>query len=403
MNELENVVRAYERASRAGRVTALASVVRVRGSTYRRIGAHMLITEDGEITGAISGGCLERDVHRHSIWVMQSGAAKHLMYDSTGDEDDDQGRFSLGCNGVVDVLVERLSPDDPVMAFIAGCLKGPHSGVVATAFAGNPVDPNAPPSRLLWCPGKEARALGVVDAQLSRVLLEGARSALASAAASARTFETEAGRVNVCFEIFGPPPRIAIFGGGNDAVPVVTMIKALGAKVIVVDPRPGYATRLRFLNADQLMVAEAQAAVDLLALDGDCLALVMNHHYPQDLAALGALLPTPIRYLGVLGPKSRTARLLEDLASRNIFASEAQLARMYSPVGLDIGAETPEEVALAIAAEMKAVLAGRLGGPARERNGPLHGRSDPVRDSLQQTNHEDDGGSMVAAGLSIGS
>jgi xanthine/CO dehydrogenase XdhC/CoxF family maturation factor len=378
MNELQNVVRAYEQASQAGRAAALASVVNVRGSTYRRIGAHLLITEDGEVTGAISGGCLEQDVHRHAMWVMQSGTAKHVVYDSTGDDDDVADRFSVGCNGVVEVLVERLLPGDAYMAFVAGCLVGPQSGVVATVFATGFDGSIAAPSRLLWCPGKEARALGVKDAQLRWLLLEGARSVLASGASSARTFDTDAGRVNVCCEIFGPPPRIAIFGGGNDAVPVAAMAKALGAKVIVVDPRPGHATRLRFPNADRLMAAEPQTAVDLLALDGNSLALVMNHNYPQDLAALGALLPTPIRYLGVLGPKRRTARLLQDLAARGVVATEDQLARMYSPVGLDIGADTPDEVGLAIVAEMKAVLAGRQGGSLRRRTGTLHERPDPM-------------------------
>lgn len=383
MNELENVVRAYEQAARAGRAAALASVVSVRGSTYRRIGAHLLLTEDGQVTGAISGGCLERDVHRQAMWVMQSGKAKHLVYDSTGDDEDDEDRFSVGCDGVAEVLVERLLPDDAYMAFLGNCVRGAHCGVVATVFAGSLDGLTAVPRRLFWCPGAEARALGVKDAQLRWALLEGARSVFASGVSCARTFDTDAGRVNVCFEIIGPPPRIAIFGGGNDAVPVAAMAKGLGAKVIVVDPRPGYATRLRFPNADRLMAAEPQTAVDLLALNANTLALLMNHQYRHDLAALAALLPTPIRYLGVLGPKHRTARLLEDLATRGIVATEAQLARIYSPVGLDIGAETPDEVGLAIVAEMKAVLSGRRGGSSRERPGALHERPDLMRDPLR--------------------
>jgi xanthine dehydrogenase accessory factor len=387
MNELESVVRTYEQASRAGRAAVLASVVRVRGSTYRRIGAHLLITEDGDVTGAISGGCLERDVHRQAMWVMQSGRVKHVVYDSTGDDDDDdlEDRSPLGCNGVVEVLLERLLPGDPTMAFIAGCLGGPQSGVVASVFTTSVDAPISAPSRLLWRPGTEARALGVKDAQLRWFLLEGARSVLASGVSGARTFESDAGRVSVCFEIFGPLPRVAIFGGGNDAVPVAAMAQAIGAKVIVVDPRPGHATRLRFPNANRLMAAEPQTAVDLLGLDANSFALVMNHHYRQDLAALGALLPTPIRYLGVLGPKVRTARLLADLAARGVVPTEAQLARMYSPVGLDIGAETPDEVALAIVAEIKAVLAGRCGGSLRQRQGSLHGPTDVMRASPLRT------------------
>jgi xanthine dehydrogenase accessory factor len=108
MSDLERILRAYEAVARAGRVAALASVVSARGSTYRRIGAHMLVTEDGEVTGAISGGCLEHDVRRHAMWVLQSREPKHLVYDSTGDDEDGEDPFALGCNGVVEVWVERL-------------------------------------------------------------------------------------------------------------------------------------------------------------------------------------------------------------------------------------------------------------------------------------------------------
>jgi len=212
------------------------------------------------------------------------------------------------------------------------------------------------------------------------VLADGARSVLASGISSTRTLDSGAGRMAVCFEIIEPPPRLAIFGGGYDAAPVAALAKAVGARVIVVDARPGHATRIRFPTADQLLVARPQAAVEALALDGNSLAVVMNHNYHQDLAALEALLPTPIPYLGVLGPKRRTGRLLADLAVRGIGATQAQLARLYSPVGLDLGAETPQEVALAIVAEMKAVLAGRRGSPARERPGSLHEHTDPMSD-----------------------
>jgi xanthine dehydrogenase accessory factor len=372
MSDLERILRAYEEVARAGGVAALANVVSARGSTYRRIGAHMLLTEDGEVTGAISGGCLEHDVRRHAIRVLQSGGPKHLVYDSTGDDDDAEDPFALGCNGVVEAWVERLLPDDATMAFVAACVSERHSGIVATVFASGPGAATPTGSRLLWRPGEEPLTLGFEDAGLARKLLAGACSVLASGMSSTRTLDTGAGRVTVCFEIVEPPPLLAIFGGGYDAVPVVALAGAVGAKVIVVDARPGYATRIRFPAADRLIVAQPQAAVQALGLEGNALAVVMNHNYRQDLAALEALLPTPIPYLGVLGPRRRTGRLLADLAAKGVTATKAQLARLYSPVGLDLGAETPEEVALAIVAEMKAVLAGRRGGPSRERSGSLH-------------------------------
>jgi len=378
-SELENVVGIYERASRAGRTAALASVVSVRGSTYRRIGAHMLVTEDGEVAGAISGGCLERDVRRHAVWVMQSGRPKHLVYDSTGEhEEDGEDHFSLGCNGVVEVLVEPLRPGDATMAFLSTCLRGQQPAVVATVFASWPDDSIATGGRLLWRPGQEALALGVQNAESQQILAEAAVGIFAARTSSARTLNTGAGRVAVCFEFIERAPTLAIFGGGPDAVPLAATAKALGMKVTVVDPRPGHATRLRFPASDRLLSEQPHAAVDMLALDADWLAVVMHHNYRQDLAALEALLPTPIRYLGVLGPKRRTTRLLTDLATRGHVATDAQLARLYSPVGLDIGAETPDEVALSIVAEMKAVLAGRRGGSSRERQGTLHERADPT-------------------------
>jgi xanthine/CO dehydrogenase XdhC/CoxF family maturation factor len=380
MSELESILRAYEVVSRAGAAAALASVASACGSTYRRIGAHMLVTEDGQVTGAISGGCLERDVRRQAMWVLQSGKPEHLVYDSTGDADDAEDAFALGCNGVVEVLVERLLPDDATMAFLAGCVRRRQSGVVATVFASGPDAVMPTGSRLLWCAGDEPLTLGIGNAGHTRALAEAARSVLASGTSSTRTLETDAGPVAVCFEIVEPPPQLVIFGGGYDAVPVAALATAMGARVIVVDARPGHATRTRFPLADRLMAAQPQAAVEALALDRNSLAVVMNHNYRQDLAALEALLPTPIPYLGVLGPKRRTGRLLADLAVKGIVATQTQLARVYGPVGLDIGAETPEEVALAILAEMKAVLAGRRGGSSRDRPGALHERMDPMSD-----------------------
>jgi xanthine dehydrogenase accessory factor len=337
----------------------------------------MLVTEDGEVTGAVSGGCLERDICRHAVWVMQSGQAKRLLYDST-DDDDMEGSLALGCNGVVEILVERLLPDDPYMAFLAGCSRRSESAVVATIFASAAETIHRIGSRLLWSHSTAPLALGVEKAGLAQVLAEEARKVHASGKSATQTFDGNLGRVAVCFEIIKPPPRLVIFGGGHDAIPLVASAKALGTKVIVVDPRPGHATRARFPNADRLIVAEPQDALDTLHLDGNSMAVVMNHNYQHDLAALQALLPSTIAYLGILGPKRRTERLLADLAASGTVATDTPLDRLYGPVGLDLGAETPEEVALAIVAEVKAVLAGRSGGPSRERSGSLHGGASPT-------------------------
>jgi xanthine dehydrogenase accessory factor len=383
MRELDRIVDAYGRLSRAGRTGALVSVVRVSGSTYRRIGAHMLISEDGEVTGAISGGCLERDIRRHASWVMQSGEPKSLVYDSTRDDDGDDG-FAVGCRGVVEVLVERLPPDDAYMSFLADCLRRGESGVVATVFSSRRTAGARTVSRLLWRPGTVPFRLNIDDEGLAVSLAAGARSILASGKGATRLRNDGTEGVAVCFEVVKPAPQLVIFGGGLDAIPLATFARALGTKVIVVDPRPGHATRSRFANADRLIVAEPQAAVDALGIDQNSSAVVMHHNYRHDLAALRALLFQPIPYLGVLGPKHRTLQLLADLAASGSVVAKTQMVRLYGPVGLDLGAETAEEVALAIVAEMKAVLAGRGGGPARERAGPLHERTQPMPNSAHE-------------------
>jgi xanthine dehydrogenase accessory factor len=377
MSELDGILRAYKAVAQAGRVAALASVVNIQGSGYRRVGAHMLVTDEGEVVGSVSGGCLERDVCRHAMWVMQSGEAKHLVYDSTGDDDDHaEGTFGLGCNGVVEVLVERLLPGDAYMAFLADCMDTTQSAVAATVFESE-TNAASTGSRLLWRPGEAPVTLGIDNPVWVAALAQTASDALASGISSARTLETDRGRAAVCFEVIEPGPCLAIFGGGRDAAPVAALAVALGMKVIVVDPRPGHATRIRFPAASQLVVAEARIAVESLGLDPVSAAVVMSHNYQQDLAALRALLPTPVRYLGVLGPSARTRRLLADLALGGCVATEEQLSRLYGPVGLDLGAETADEVALAIVSELKAVLAGRRGGFSRERPGSLHERADP--------------------------
>src|SRR5437879_8926047 len=244
-------------------------------------------------------------------------------------------------------------------------MTGPESWLVSTVFASGPGAATTTGSRLLWCAGKTPLALGLEDAAQRQRLAENARSVLASGTSSPRALASGAGRLAVCFEIIEPPPRLAIFGGGHDAVPVAALAKAVGIRVLVFCPRPGHPTRSRFPTVDGLMAAEPQAAVDALALDGSSLAVVMNHNYRQDLAALRALLPTPVPYLGVLGPRRRTGRLLADLAASDCVATEKQLARLYSPVGLDLGAETAAEGVLAVVAAIKAFRGGRRGGPCR--------------------------------------
>jgi xanthine/CO dehydrogenase XdhC/CoxF family maturation factor len=164
-----------------------------------------------------------------------------------------------------------------------------------------------------------------------------------------------------------------IFGAGDDAQPLVRFAKELGWQVTITDPRPAFVTPERFPGADTVVVARPDEAPARLALGADTLAVIMTHHYHHDLPLLRALLPRPLAYLGLLGPKKRADKILSDLAADGFALTPAMRARLHAPVGLDLGADNPEEVALAILAEMKASLAGRDGRPLRERALPIHG------------------------------
>ena len=169
-----------------------------------------------------------------------------------------------------------------------------------------------------------------------------------------------------------PPTALLVFGAGDDAQPLVRFAKGLGWHVCVVNPRPAFATPARFPEADGTMVARAEEAVDRINPEADSVAVVMTHHYRHDVPLLRTLLPRPLAYLGLLGPRKRAERILADVEAAGIAISPEMRARLHAPVGLDLGADSPEEVALAILAEVKAVLAGRDARPLRERTLPIH-------------------------------
>lgn len=178
--------------------------------------------------------------------------------------------------------------------------------------------------------------------------------------------------VRVFIETVGPPPRLVVFGAGHDAVPVVRVARLAGFHVTVVDPREAYLTRERFPEAHALIRAHPEEVADRVPLPPDAFALVMTHNYLHDRDLLRVLLTRPLAYVGVLGPWERTRRLLDELAAEGVLAPGARPERLYAPVGLDVGAEGPEQIAVAIVAELLAVRAGRTGGHLRFRQGPLH-------------------------------
>ena len=361
----------------------LATVVRIAGSAYRAPGARMLVTAGGDTVGSISGGCLERDVQEQALELMDGDRTRLLTYDATTDEDLFMGT-GLGCNGIVQILLEKLPwPEAPdLAAYLSACIEGQRPGVAATVFAVEGDAGVAAGQRLvLQADGSAAGDLHAADLrpqvekemrQLQRQIQE---QPSAMPQSRPQTFETATGTADILLEPTLPPVPLIVFGAGYDALPLVQLASELGWHISVVDHRPVLARPERFPQAHRVLHAHAEQAFEQLAISPRTVALVMTHNYLQDQALLKGLLPSPARYVGLLGPRQRAQRLLADLAKEGLQPTEAQLGRLSSPVGLDLGAETAEEIALSIIAEIQAVLAAREGGRLRQRTGPIHDRA----------------------------
>ncbi len=379
MRELEAIIKAFEEVSRCHQVAALATVVKVSGSTYRQPGARMLLTSAGQTVGSISGGCLEDDVLERSREVMVEGGVRVVQYD-TRDEDDIVHGVGLGCKGVVHVLIERLiqhgnSVDTSHLTFLSKLLHDREPGVLAAVFrVGGQV--NCQVGDRLMLRQDQPEINQIQDNELAASVLHDARGILYRHQSVVKAYELSNGSAEVLLEAIQPPLPLAIFGAGYDAIPLAHLAKALGWHVTVVDRRPAYAVAERFPLADAVILCHPEAISEHVHLENRTVAVVMTHNYLHDINLLKVLLPSPVRYIGVLGPQSRTERLLQELRHEGFIPTDEHLRRLYGPVGLDIGANTPEEIALAILVEIQAVLTNRTGGFLRERQGPIHNRSE---------------------------
>ncbi|MBC8136438.1 MAG: XdhC family protein [Fibrella sp.] len=381
MKELLEILNAAERLRERGEEAVLATVVEVRGSTYRRTGARLLVSQNGWVAGGISGGCLEGDVLRKAWWRTESSGYALVTYDSTTDEDDDMAwGLGLGCNGIVRVLLERLpgnGSEPGPLAFSRRCLAARQAGAAATIYE-SPTRPEWIGQRI-WHSANETGGT-VADGTLRRALIRDATTVLAAGISRNTVYVQEGGAaVSVFWEAIVPPPPLVIYGTGHDTLPVIRFAKELGWHVTVVAPRtPANATLMahRFPGADSVTTGLTEDLSTGVVSNTDTTVLLMTHQYLDDLALLPTILRSPARYVGVLGPRKRADRLLTELARRGESFTPEELHKLHAPVGLDIGANTPEEIALSVIAEIQAAMTGRRGGALRDRADTIHRRDD---------------------------
>ena len=356
--ETREVLDFLARVRAEGKRAALATVVRVRGSAYRHEGAKLVVAEDGGTAGNVSGGCLEQDVREVALQAIRTGEPQLRSYCSSADEIA-AWDLGVGCEGQVDVYVELADARPRERALLEGREPFAVAATVGMRDAGCGM-------RLIVTSARAEGDLGAKDlntrvAAKARELLETGESEI----------HEISGR-SVFFDVLIPPPQLVVLGAGDDARPLVRFAAEVGFRVVVVDRRPGYLTADRFPAAAALVRSAGHELGEALALDGECYAVVMNHNFADDQAYVRALLRTPVAYVVVLGPRQRTERILRNLAAEGPLDE----ARVYGPVGLDIGTDGAEQVALAVIAEILAARSGRRARSLRERRAAIHAPSD---------------------------
>jgi xanthine dehydrogenase accessory factor len=327
MRERRQIVELWER----GEAEALVTLVRVEGSSYRRTGARLLVAANGDYAGSISGGCLEAEVVRKAKWLVREGAT--IQRYSTLFDDTAEIPYGLGCGGTVNLLLEPAgTPEfERLMEGMRSSLRG------ETLFV--------------------ETGLPTAGKALYRII-QSVKTAFPPRVSS----DCPSDSGNTFCETLEPPQRLFVFGAGDDARPVVRMASLLGWSVIVVDARPQWARAERFPEAERVLVSPV---TDDLRIDSRDAVAVMTHSYEQDRAWLAAVLPHSPRYLGLLGARHRSALLVSEAAVLLGWTLERVCAGIFAPVGLDLGGDGAEAIALSIVAEIQACREGKLGASRR--------------------------------------
>lgn len=367
MKEINRILAIYNQIDHAQRKVALATVVYVEGSAYRRPGARMLVSDDGRWEGAISGGCLEGDALRKARQVMLDDKPMVVRYDTMDDDANSLG-VGLGCNGIIDVFIEPIDPADPMnpIALLREFSQHRDRRVIATVCRKTSGIGLREGSRFVLTEGPTDDIPPWLRSDMELVMEVG--KPLTS------LIPLLGGMVEVFIERLDPGIELIIFGAGYDTIPLTRLATEIGWRVTVTEDCIAHLAPKRFPEATCLLYADADAVTDQLAFTDQTAAVLMSHNYTYDLAVLTKLLPRDVPYIGVLGPRKRYEKMKSQWKKTGQSFSPSALKRVHSPIGLDLGAETPDEIALSILGEIKAFFSQRNGGFLTNRQGPIHER-----------------------------
>lgn len=373
MKEFKAILAAYKELKPNQTKAALATVVKVRGSSYRSPGARMLIMDDGKWVGSISGGCLEGDALRKARKVMADKKPLTVTYDTREESNQNLG-ISLGCNGVIDVLIEPITTEHNPILLFERCIQANEPIAMGTIIRGEGVGEKM-----------VVQHQSVIHSFQNKKRREWVQPLLTeifdSKKSEVKTFPESGNECEVFLELIQPSLAVIIFGGGFDARPVSQLAKSLGWEVQVTDECVAHIAPIFFPNADKLSLCQREYIERDFNITAYTACILMSHNYEYDRDVLKKLVSTPTPYIGILGPRKRFDKMLSEFKKDGVDLTTEQLYRIHSPIGLDIGAEAADEIAISIVAEIQSKFANRSGGFLKYNPGPIHQR-DPNSDQV---------------------
>ncbi len=374
MKEIREIINAYNKARKNEKRLALATLVHLNGSSYRRPGARMIVDEEGQLTGAISGGCLEGDALRKAVFCIHTQIPKLVVYD-TSDEEDATIGIQLGCSGIIQVLFEPIDENDPLnpIELLKKAIHKRQNTVLVTLYAPQIKKGNTVGTSMLLEDSGEFHNNSSFQC-VPETLMQDIKETLTIKKSSFKSYNLNDHTFNAFISFISPPISLIIVGAGNDAIPLQSIAETLGWEVTIVDGRHTYAKIERFSSACQIIVSKPEKVLQQIPIDEKSVFVLMTHNYNYDYAILKALLDKNVTYIGALGPKKKLDNMITDLKAENIFLNERQKNILYGPVGLELGAETPAEIALSITAEIMSVMHNKKGGSLRNLLTEIHPR-----------------------------
>ncbi|WP_276388962.1 XdhC family protein [Eudoraea chungangensis] len=368
MKEIKSILQLYNSYKNSPEKCAIAQVVRVEESSYRREGARMLVFESGVFEGGISGGCLEGDALRRSQVAILRQQPSIVTYDTSLENEIGVG---LGCNGIIDVLISPISENSSTLEMLEKCVSDRGFHIIATITDTNMEADNIPLGKSFYY-DKESETLEDCKHDGLRIFLqEKIQEVLQNHKSKTYKFEKDELEVRVFIELIPPQFHLAIYGDNYDVYPILELAKLMDWDVSLV----GNIQKLKkqkLQSVNNIYLKEDEARPDI---DSRTAIILMAHDYKTDYANLLNLINSDSIYIASLGPRKRFDKMIAEFKANGIEFTEEELNRIYAPCGLEIGANTPEEIALSLFSEILSVLSGKKGGMLREKIGPIHERN----------------------------